>query len=316
MILWLSMNEALIKNSKNIKPNDLVLDDLKWKYLVRSVLKAKNILLVGPTGCGKTTAAKSVAKALNRDNKFFYFNIGSTQDARSVLIGNTHFDKQSGTFFNKSAFINAIETPNAIILLDEISRGHHDAWNILMTVLDDHQRYVRLDESRETEIINVAKGVCFIATANIGNEYTSTRVMDRALMGRFPVKIEMKPLSLDSELELLSDRFNISINTQNHNLLKNFCEIAQHTRQQVVQDDSKITNFIPTRSMVEVAELIVDGFNLIEIAETVIYPEFSEDGGVDSERTYIKQLVQKYVKVEANSTAFNDPLKEKSEVPF
>lgn len=310
------MNEALIKNSKTIKPNDLVLDDLKWKYLVRSVLKAKNILLVGPTGCGKTTAAKSVAKALNRDNKFFYFNIGSTQDARSVLIGNTHFDKQAGTFFNKSAFINAIETPNSIILLDEISRGHHDAWNILMTVLDDHQRYVRLDESRETEVIKVAKGVCFIATANIGNEYTSTRVMDRALMGRFPVKIEMKPLTMESELELLSDRFNIGKTEENYGLLKNFCEIAQHTRQQVAQDDSKITNFIPTRSMVEVAELIVDGFNLLEIAETVIYPEFSEDGGVDSERTYIKQLVQKYVKVEAKSTAFNDPLKEKTEVPF
>ncbi len=310
------MNEKLLKDCNNIKPNDLVLDDLKWKYLVRSVLKSKNILLVGPTGCGKTTAAKSVAKALNRENKFFYFNIGSTQDARSVLIGNTHFDKKEGTFFNKSAFINAIETPDAVILLDEISRGHHDAWNILMTVLDDHQRYVRLDESRETEVIKVANGVCFVATANIGNEYTSTRVMDRALMGRFPVKIEMKPLSLNAELNLLSDRFNINGDDEKHNLLKNFCEIAEHTRNLVIQDDSKITNFIPTRSMVEVAELIVDGFSLLEIAETVIYPEFSEDGGVDSERTYIKQLVQKYVKVESKSTVFNDPLKEKSEVPF
>ena len=311
------MNENLLKDYINSKPTDLVLDELKWKYLVRSVLKAKNILLVGPTGCGKTTAAKSVAKALSRQDRFFYFNIGSTQDARSVLIGNTHFDKKAGTFFNKSAFINAIETPNSIILLDEISRGHHDAWNILMTVLDDHQRYVRLDESRETEIIKVAPGVCFIATANIGNEYTSTRVMDRALMGRFPVKIEMKPLSLDNELSLLKSRFDIKDDdVEKHTLLKNFCEIAQHTRQQVVQDDSKITNFIPTRSMVEVAELVVDGFNLLEIAEAVVYPEFSEDGGVDSERTYIKQLVQKYVKVASNAKAFNDPLKENTEVPF
>ena len=49
--------------------------------------------------------------------------------------------------------------------------------------------------------------------------------------------------------------------------------------------------------------------NLMEIAETTIYPNFSEDGGVDSERTYVKQLVQKYVKVESKDSLFNDPLK-------
>ena len=49
-----------------------------------------------------------------------------------------------------------------------------------MTVLDGGQRYLRLDEAEGSPIVNVAEGVTFIATANIGNEYTSTRVMDRA----------------------------------------------------------------------------------------------------------------------------------------
>lgn len=48
-----------------------------------------------------------------------------------------------------------------------------------------------------------------------------------------------------------------------------------------------------------------------------IYPNFSEDGGVDSERTYMKQLVQKYVRIDTNTNLFNDPIKEKnSGVPF
>ena len=47
-----------------------------------------------------------------------------------------------------------------------------------MTVLDQGQRYLRLDESTTQETIPVAEGVTFVATANIGNEYTSTRVMD------------------------------------------------------------------------------------------------------------------------------------------
>lgn len=300
----------------NLRPSTLIMEDIKWKYLVRSAIRGKNILLLGPTGCGKTLAAQTVANVINKNDKFFYFNLGATQDARSSLIGNTHFDKKSGTFFKESSFVKAIRTPNAIILLDEISRSHHDGVNILMTVLDDLQRYLRLDEKEDSEIVKVADGVTFIATANVGNEYTATRVMDRALLSRFPVKIEMTPLDKDSEFNLLKNRFNISENSQIH-ILNSICEIAEHTRKQVKQDDSKLTNFIPTRSTVEMAELIVDGFTLLEIAETTIYPNFSEDGGIDSERTYIKQLVQKYIIDEnSNNPIFKDPVANDEQVPF
>jgi MoxR-like ATPase len=292
----------------NLRPSSLIMDDVKWKYMVRSAIRGKNILLLGPTGCGKTLAAQTIANVLNKEEKFFYFNLGATQDARSALIGNTHFDKNTGTLFKESTFIKAIRTPNAIILLDEISRSHHDGVNILMTVLDDLQRYLRLDEKEDCEIVKVAEGVTFIATANIGNEYTATRVMDRALLSRFPVKIEMTPLDKDVEFNLLKSRFKLT-NDSHLEILKAICEIADHTRKQIKQDDSKLTNFIPTRTTVEIAELIVDGFNLLEIAETTIYPNFSEDGGVDSERTYLRQLVQKYVKIETKATLFNDPVK-------
>ncbi len=43
------------------------------------------------------------------------------------------------------------------------------------------------------------------------------------------------------------------------------------------------------------AGLIYDGFDLFESAEISIFPFFSNDGGVDSGRTYVQHLVQKYV---------------------
>jgi len=46
----------------SLKPNDLIIDKLKWKYMVWSVLRGKNILFVGPTRCGKTKAAQSVSE--------------------------------------------------------------------------------------------------------------------------------------------------------------------------------------------------------------------------------------------------------------
>jgi len=307
--------KKFLDTCKDLRPSSLIMDDVKWKYMVRSTIRGKNILLLGPTGCGKTLAAQTVAKVVGKENKFFYFNLGATQDARASLIGNTHFDKSSGTFFKESSFVKAIRTPNAIILLDEISRSHHDGVNILMTVLDDLQRYLRLDEKEDSEIVKVADGVTFIATANVGNEYTATRVMDRALLSRFPVKIEMTPLDRASEFELLKSRFHIT-DVDKLDMLNAVCDIADHTRKQVKLEDSKITNFLPTRSTVEIAELIVDGFNLLEIAETTIYPNFSDDGGVDSERTYVKQLVQKYIKTESKTNLFNDPIKENNQVPF
>lgn len=284
-------------------PDNLVISDLKWKYLTRSAMKGKNILMVGPTGCGKTIVSVILAETL--DKKFFKFNMGSTQDARSALIGNTHYDKSTGTVFDESTFIRAIQTPDSVILLDEVSRAHHDAWNILMTVLDPIQRYIRLDEKRESEVIKVASGVTFIGTANIGNEYTATRVMDRALMNRFPVKIEMEPMKRDEELKFIINKFDIDTDNPEHlNTITSICDIAAHTRDQIKLDDGRLTNFLSTRSVEEMAELVNDGFSLAEIAETVIYPEFSNEGGVESERTYIKQLVQKFVPSEST----DDPL--------
>jgi len=243
-----------------------------------------------------TSAAIEAANVLNRSDKFFRFNLGSMQDARSSLIGNTHFEKETGTIFSESAFVKAIQTENSIILLDELSRASHDAINILMTILDNLQRYLRLDEKKTSDVINVAKGVTFIATANIGSEYTATRVMDRALLNRFSVKIEMNPISKEEELKLMYLKFNNFDNDADKlKLIEQIVEIAEHTRKEVNKDDSKLTDFISTRAVVEMAELIMDGFSLLEICECVVYPIFSIDGGVDSERTYIKQLVQKYI---------------------
>lgn len=283
-----------LQNCYTDKPNRLIMSELKWKYLMRSILRGKNILMTGPSGCGKTMAAKTAVRILERPD--FYFNLGATQDPRLTLIGNTHFNKESGTLFQKSQFVKALETPNAVILLDEISRAHPEAWNILMTVLDEGQRYLRLDEELDSPTIQVAQGVCFIATANIGNEYTATRVMDRALRDRFTT-IEMDVLSKEEELNL----YNMLYPSVNEGLKKAVSEIVSMTRKEVISDSPKITTAISTRMGVEIISLLNDNFTLSEAAEVTIYPLYSNDGGADSERTFMKQLIQKYA-VDPNST--------------
>ena len=288
-----------IHSSYSLKPRGLMMNELKWKYLVRSGVRGKNIMMTGPAGCGKTMAAKALVNALDRPD--FYFNLGATQDPRATLVGNVHFEKKSGTYFSESLFVKAIQTPNAVILLDELSRAHPDAWNILMTVLDQGQRYLRLDEQDGQATIKVAEGVTFVATANIGNEYTSTRVMDKALMDRFTI-VEMDVLTEAEEYELLSYMFP----HVDADVLVSVSKIADLTRKEAKSDTARVGSGVSTRTTVELSGLLYDGFSLQEAAEVSIYPQYDDAGGVDSERTFVKQIVQKFCDDGSSDDLFNE----------
>jgi MoxR-like ATPase len=282
-----------IRNAIDLKPQKLKIEEMWWKFAVRSALRGKNLLVIGPSGCGKTLLANAVKVALGREDKFFYVNLGATQDPRSTLIGNTHYSPENGTFVSLSYFAQAIQVPNALILLDETSRAHPEAHNILMPVLDHTQRYLRVDEKADSETIRVASGVSFILTANVGSEYTATRTMDRALLDRCTM-FEMKPLGRSDELENLRECYP---NVEDR-YLKAITEISVRSREEIISENPKIDTIISTRVSEEMASLINDGFSLEEAAETCIYPYFSDAGGAESARSFMKALVQQFLPTE------------------
>ena len=134
---------------------------------------------------------------------------------------------------------------------------------------------------------------------------TATRAMDRALVDRFII-VEMDTLDKDQESALLKDLHPGITQEQ----AEHVAEIASMTRREIKSDAPKITNAISTRISVEIAGLMEDGFDLAEAAEVCIYPFFDEDGGVDSERTYMKQVVQKYCGTEAEDIFNADGVEE------
>ena len=288
-----------IHTSYSLKPKSLVMKELKWKFLIRSAVRGKNIMMTGQAGCGKTMAAKALVNALDRPD--FYFNMGATQDPRATLIGNVHFDNDQGTYMAESLFVKAIQTPNAVILLDELTRAHPDAWNILMPVLDQGQRYLRLDEKADQATIKVAEGVTFVATANIGNEYTATRMLDKALLDRFTV-IEMDILNQEEEHGLLNYMFpNVD-----SKVLEDVAAIAHLTRIESANENPRIESGVSTRTSVELAGLLFDGFSLEDASDITILPQYDSTGGVDSERTFVKQIIQKFISDGSSDELFTD----------
>lgn len=293
---------SFVRDAMSLKPRKLKIGESWWRFAVRSAIRGENLLVVGPSGCGKTLLANALKIALGREDRFFYVNLGATQDPRSSLIGNTHFNRDSGTYVSLSYFAQAIQVPNALILLDEVSRGGPEAANILMTVLDRTQRYLRVDEKVDTETIQVADGVCFLLTANVGSEYTATRTMDRALLDRCTM-FEMQPLGKEDELENLRDQFP----DVEEKILNAIVEIAIKTREDIKSESPKVDTIISTRKAEEMAALVHDGFTLAESAEVCVYPYFSDAGGTDSPRVYMRSVVQQYLPTEFDGRA--DPFK-------
>tara|TARA_B100001123_G_scaffold90568_1_gene104157 strand:+ start:55 stop:465 length:411 start_codon:yes stop_codon:yes gene_type:complete len=125
--------------------------------------------------------------------------------------------------------------------------------------------------------------------------------MDKALMDRFTI-VEMDVLTDEEEYGLLTYMFP----HVDPDLLKSVSEIAHQTRSESKNDSGRISNGISTRTSVELAGLLYDGFGLDEASEVTVYPQFSEDGGMESERTYVKQLVQKYISDGSSDDLFNE----------
>ena len=140
-----------------------------------------------------------------------------------------------------------------------------------------------------------------VLQANIGNEYTSTRVMDKALMDRFTI-VEMDVLTEDDENNLLNYMFPHVDGT----LLSNVAKIATLTRTESNSETARLGSGISTRTTVELSGLLYDGFTLEEASEVSIYPQYDNTGGVDSERTFVKQIVQKFCDDGSGDDLFNE----------
>ena len=88
-------------------------------------------------------------------------------------------------------------------------------------------------------------------------------------------------------------------------LINNVAKITSMTRSDVKKETPTLSNSLSTRTAVEIGSLLYDGFNLAEAAEITIYPLFEDAGGAQSERTFIKQYVQKFVGSTEEEDLFN-----------
>ena len=95
-----------------------------------------SFVFMGPTGCGKTETAKSLAKHLG--TKLLRFDMSEYQEKHSIskLIGSppgyVGFEENAGLLITQIQ-----ENPNAVLLFDEVEKSHPDVSTVLLQMMDN-----------------------------------------------------------------------------------------------------------------------------------------------------------------------------------
>ena len=254
-------------NTKYLPPSKeegFIIPDMTWYHLLRNTLTNVNTLLTGPAGTGKTEIVTRIAKLLGRN--LYIEDMSTMQDPISSLMG-VHRLKGGNSVFEYANFVTAIRDPKALILLDELNRAPVMSNNILLPCMDFRRRLnIAIAGSEDVRTVDVHEDVVFIATANLGGEYTGTNSLDRALIDRFQL-IEMDYLSVTDEADILVVKSGIELHRA-----KLVTTLASNIRESYAKGD--LGNFVSTRHTQQVAEMIKDGFEVIDSIKAVFLPLF------------------------------------------
>ena len=128
--------------SADVFGQDKAVEEIVDKIIVAQAgLKSENkpigsFVFMGPTGCGKTETAKSLAKHLG--TKLLRFDMSEYQEKHSIskLIGSppgyVGFEENAGLLITQIQ-----ENPNAVLLFDEVEKSHPDVSTVLLQMMDN-----------------------------------------------------------------------------------------------------------------------------------------------------------------------------------
>jgi ATP-dependent Clp protease ATP-binding subunit ClpA len=139
-----SSNLASLESNVNadVYGQDTAITEIVDKIMIAQAgLKSENkpigsFVFMGPTGTGKTETAKSLSKHLGV--KLLRFDMSEYQEKHSIskLIGSppgyVGFEENAGQLITSIQ-----ESPNAVLLLDEIEKAHPDVMTVLLQVMDN-----------------------------------------------------------------------------------------------------------------------------------------------------------------------------------
>lgn len=281
--LLAKMQKNKLFNVPSIKKDGFFVDSDNWYLLLRNIQNQVNTMMIGPTGTGKTELVMLACEKL--DIPCHVYDMGSMYDPVAGLLGVHRLQKGGVSTFDYAKFTEDISQPG-VVLLDELSRAPVTTNNILFPCLDSRRTLpVEIAGGEDLRAIKVHDECTFIATANVGAEYTGTMSMDRALTGRFfPLELDYMPEKI--ETDVLVKRCGIDKSSASK-----VVSVAALVRS--LYKKQELSASLSTRETLMVGELIADGWSPLRAMELVFLPLF-EGTRAEGERGVVaKALMSK-----------------------
>lgn len=231
--------------------------------------KAVKLMMVGPSGYGKTTLPRLFAQLTGK--RFLRMNCATVRDPEEWF---GYREAQDGsTVFVRSQFAQALEKGNLVVVLDEFNRLEPWLHNTLFPLLDDDGATVVHDEQ-----FKIGPGVIVVGTINTGYRYTGTFELDEALMNRFEFILEVGPMPTLEEVKVLIERTNID-----EPQAKSIVRMANTLRQNDI--------ICSTRSTLLMANMVTAGLQVREAFETAVVKRIPADMSGETTRKKIVDMV-------------------------
>lgn len=151
------------------------------QVLEKAVENNLPVLLIGDTGCGKTTFVRDLAQ--RKGIELFRLNL-TGQTGVDEFLGKWLASPEKGTYWLDGLLIRAMKEGKWIVL-DEINMALPEILSALHSLLDDDKKVVM--KEFDGSVIRPHKDFRLFATMNPEDEYAGTKELNKAFLSRFPV---------------------------------------------------------------------------------------------------------------------------------
>jgi len=200
-------SDIYLKVEKSLKKKIFGQEKAIEKILINLDIKLKgtenpmSLLLIGPTGVGKTETVKIVAEGMSKKSELIRIDMSeyNLDTSISKLIGTT-----AGYVGYDDDFVfgRVRRNPYSVILVDEIEKAHPKILNLFLQILDEG-----FVTDNKGEVINFQNTFIFMTSnvqANVGvgfnnlNQNNLEEILSKELIGRFDEVVEFTTLSENS----------------------------------------------------------------------------------------------------------------------